>query len=161
MGRTATTRDGPPRPIGEIRARNYRDVEPGVRDFVRQLDEAGYIPVWSCEGHRKYDLPPTWHDGPVWRRLTKAGIAWWRKPRVICAGKWDVDRRRLGIRGVRFLASDVRIVRPGCSILRAIHDADGRAEDMGWTMFVVLGEMQLSRATRALDGRRSYYARIP
>jgi hypothetical protein len=140
-----------PRPIAEIRARNYRDLELGVRDFVRQLDEAGYVPVWSCQGHRQYDLPPTWCDSPVLRRLKRAGIAWWRMPRVVCAGPWAVDHRRLGVRGFDFLALSISIRPIAHGLMRALPGETWKVESRAWTLFVQTIPRQTEKVSRALN----------
>jgi len=140
------------RPIAEIRREGYRIIERGVREFVQSLDEAGYVPVWSCQGHRQYDLPPTWCDSPVLRRLKRAGIAWWRMPRVVCAGPWAVDRRRLGVRGFDFLALSVAIRPIAHGIMRALPGETWTVESRAWTLFVQLTSRQTEKVSLALRG---------
>ena len=152
----------PPRPIAEVRKGGYRCIEPGVRPLVKALDRVGCVPVWSCAGHRKWTGPPTWCDSPVLRRLTKARIVWWQRPRVVCAGAL-ARMSGLDVVPFTFLATDLRIIRFGCSILRALPDRPfRRAEDMKWTLFVQLGRRQAFRAVREgmLQGRTRCYTRI-
>lgn len=152
-----------PRPIADVRRGGYRCLEPGVRELVRELDRVGLVPVWSCEGHRKWTGPPTWCNSPVLTRLTRAGIVWWQRPRVVCAGPLNRIPLRLDAVPFTFLATDLRITRFGCSILRALPGKSWRkAENMKWTLFVQLGPRQAWKAVRegCMRGRTRCYVRL-
>lgn len=147
-----------PRPISEVVKAKYRMIEPGVRPLVRALFGAGLTPVWSCEGHATTSRSPTWLDSPVLRRLEQAGVEWYRRPVVIVAGtlrKQHYNTKPLDKFG--FVVCKIRIVRPGCSITRALPGLPplAQAGNLAWSLVVQLAPGELARvvSSGSIQGR--------
>ncbi len=150
-----------PRPISEVRKAMFRMIEPGVRPFVRALDRAGFVPVWSCEGHLRCRRPPEWYRSPVLRRLERFGVRWWQRPRVICSGDLMVGRLNAPeLQRRYFLVTAIKIARPGVSITRAIPGQRVDAEFLEWRMFIELPQRTIVRfvASGGMRGRTVCYA---
>lgn len=160
----AAMRENAPRPISEVRKAKFRMVEPGVRPFVRALDRAGFVPVWSCEGHLRCQLPPEWFASPVLKRLERAGIRWWQYPKVICSGDLIVGRLDdSALDRHYFLATAIKITRPGVSLTRALPDQRVDAKFLVWRLFIDLSELPQRTLVRfvehgGLKGRTVCYA---
>lgn len=153
-----------PRPISEVRKAGFRQIEKGVRPLVRALDRAGFVPVWSCEGHRYCKKPPEWYASPVLKRLERAGVRWWQRPKVICAGDFMVGRLDASelARCCYFLATAIKITRPGVSLTRAIPAQRVDAKFLEWRIFIELPQRTLVRFinTGGFEGRTVCYAHL-
>lgn len=93
------------RDSAEIAERQYRDIEPAIRDVVRSLRTLGFRTVFSCGGHRTDGKPMVYYSlGPNADKLT-AG-----RPYVIVAldGKGAQQHRRCAERAFFDLAMQGR-----------------------------------------------------